>query len=69
MTPQVLKQLAEEWIPFNKFIGLKALSIEKGEIFFEIRHAVEQVDEEPVQADDQREREGMLAGHQPTERG
>jgi uncharacterized protein (TIGR00369 family) len=36
MTPQVLKQLAEEWIPFNKFIGLTALSIEKGDILFEI---------------------------------
>ena len=36
MTPKVLKQLAEEWIPFNKFIGLEALSIHKGEILFEI---------------------------------
>ncbi|MEO7110637.1 MAG: hotdog fold thioesterase [Polyangiaceae bacterium] len=36
MTPEVLRQLAEEWIPFNKFLGVQALSVEKGNIILEI---------------------------------
>jgi uncharacterized protein (TIGR00369 family) len=36
VTPEVWKQLAEEWIPFNKFVGLQAISIEEGDILFEV---------------------------------
>jgi len=36
MTPDVLRQLAEEWIPFNKYIGIRALRIERGDILFEV---------------------------------
>jgi uncharacterized protein (TIGR00369 family) len=36
MTPEVLRQLAEEWIPFNKLLGLRALTVEGGRILFEI---------------------------------
>jgi uncharacterized protein (TIGR00369 family) len=41
MTPEVLRQLAEEWIPFNKLLGLKALSVEDGKIVFEIPYREE----------------------------
>lgn len=37
MSPEALKQLAEEWIPFNKVLGITALSIERGDILFEVR--------------------------------
>jgi uncharacterized protein (TIGR00369 family) len=36
MSPEVLKQLAEEWIPFNKLVGIRAVKIERGDIVFEI---------------------------------
>ena len=36
MTPEVFKQLAEEWIPFNKYVGIQALSIDEGNIVFEV---------------------------------
>lgn len=36
MTPEVLKQLAEEWIPFNKLVGIRALRVERGDILFEV---------------------------------
>lgn len=36
MDPDALKQLAEEWIPFNKMLGLKARSIERGDVVLEI---------------------------------
>lgn len=36
MTPEVLRQLAEEWIPFNKFLGLRAVAIERGDVTLEI---------------------------------
>jgi uncharacterized protein (TIGR00369 family) len=36
MTPDVLRQLAEEWIPFNKWIGLRAVGIAKGDVVLEI---------------------------------
>jgi uncharacterized protein (TIGR00369 family) len=36
VTPEVFKQLAEEWIPFNKFIGIQALSVDEGSIVFEV---------------------------------
>lgn len=36
MSPEVLKQLAEEWIPFNRYLGLRALRVERGDILFEI---------------------------------
>ena len=36
MTPEVLKQLAEEWIPFNKFLGLRADRIAPGDIVLRI---------------------------------
>ncbi len=38
MAPEVLKQLAEEWIPFNKLLGITALRIERGDILFEVRY-------------------------------
>lgn len=41
MTPEVLRQLAEEWIPFNKFLGLRAISIERGEVTLEIPYREE----------------------------
>ncbi len=41
MAPEVLKQLAEEWIPFNKLLGITALRIERGDILFEIRYREE----------------------------
>lgn len=36
MKPEVLRQLAEEWIPFNKMLGLRALRVDPGDILFEI---------------------------------
>ncbi len=36
MKPEVLRQLAEEWIPFNKFLQLRALRVEPSDILFEI---------------------------------
>lgn len=36
MTPEVLKQLAEEWIPFNKLVGVRARAIQKGDVTLEI---------------------------------
>jgi uncharacterized protein (TIGR00369 family) len=36
LKPSVLKQLAEEWIPFNRFMGLKAIVLDRGNIIFEI---------------------------------
>ncbi len=36
MTPEVLRQLAEEWIPFNKLIGIRALRVDRGDILFEV---------------------------------
>lgn len=36
MKPDVFRQLAEEWIPFNKLVGIRAVSIERGDIRFEI---------------------------------
>jgi uncharacterized protein (TIGR00369 family) len=36
VTPEVLKQLAEEWIPFNKLVGVRALVVKKGEVLLEI---------------------------------
>ena len=36
MTPEVLRQLAEEWIPFNKLLGLRALRVDRSDILFEI---------------------------------
>ncbi|MFO0550069.1 MAG: hotdog fold thioesterase [Polyangiaceae bacterium] len=36
MDRQTLIQLAEEWIPFNKHVGLRALRVERGNILFEI---------------------------------
>lgn len=36
MSPEVLKQLAEEWIPFNRFLGLRAERLERGDVIFEI---------------------------------
>ena len=36
MTPDVLRQLAEEWIPFNKLVGIRALRVERGDILFEV---------------------------------
>lgn len=36
MTPEVLKQLAEEWIPFNKFLGLRAERVDPGDILLRI---------------------------------
>lgn len=38
MTPDVLKQLAEEWIPFNKLIGIVALEVNRGDILFEVKY-------------------------------
>jgi uncharacterized protein (TIGR00369 family) len=38
MNPEALRQLAEEWIPFNKFVGIRALRIEKGDILFEVKY-------------------------------
>jgi len=38
MTPEVLKQLAEEWIPFNKLIGIIALEVNRGDILFEVKY-------------------------------
>ncbi|MBK6513436.1 MAG: hotdog fold thioesterase [Polyangiaceae bacterium] len=32
MTPEVLAQLAEEWIPFNRFLGVRAIRVLKGEV-------------------------------------
>jgi uncharacterized protein (TIGR00369 family) len=36
MRPDVLKQLAEEWIAFNKFLGVRSLSLEPGSVLLEI---------------------------------
>ena len=36
MKLDVFRQLAEEWIPFNKLVGIRAIAIEKGDIRFEI---------------------------------
>lgn len=36
MTPEVLRQLAEEWIPFNKLLGVRALRVERADILFEV---------------------------------
>jgi len=36
MRPEVLKQLAEEWIAFNKFLGVRALELEPGRVVLEI---------------------------------
>jgi uncharacterized protein (TIGR00369 family) len=36
MTPDVLRQLAEEWIPFNKYVGIRALRVDRGDILFEV---------------------------------
>jgi uncharacterized protein (TIGR00369 family) len=36
MTPEVLRQLSEEWIPFNKLLGVRALRVDPGDILFEI---------------------------------
>lgn len=36
MTPDVLRQLAEDWIPFNKYVGIRALRLERGNILFEV---------------------------------
>ncbi len=38
MGPDVLKRLAEEWIPFNKLLGIQALRIERGDILFEVKY-------------------------------
>lgn len=38
MTPEVLKQLVEEWIPFNKYVGVKAIELGKGEVLFEVAY-------------------------------
>lgn len=36
MTPEVLRELAEEFIPFNKFLGVQAISIERADVVLEI---------------------------------
>ena len=36
MSPEVLRQLAEEWIPFNKWIGLRVVAVARGDVVFEI---------------------------------
>jgi len=36
MTPEILTRLAEEWIPFNRTLGLRALRVGRGEVLFEI---------------------------------
>jgi uncharacterized protein (TIGR00369 family) len=36
MDPITLKQVAEEFIPFNKFLGLKATHVERGRVRLEI---------------------------------
>ncbi len=36
MNKDVLTQLAEEWIPFNKFVGVRAPVVERGNIVFEV---------------------------------
>jgi uncharacterized protein (TIGR00369 family) len=36
MDPITLKQVAEEFIPFNKFLGLKATHVERGKVRLEI---------------------------------
>jgi uncharacterized protein (TIGR00369 family) len=36
MTPDVLRQLAEEWIPFNKYLGVRALRVERGDVILEV---------------------------------
>lgn len=41
MSPEMLKQLAEDWIPFNKLLGITALRLERGDILFEIRYREE----------------------------
>ena len=32
MTPEVLAQLAEEWIPFNRFLGVRAIRVLRGDV-------------------------------------
>ena len=36
MTPEVLKQLAEEWIPFNKYVGVRAVSVTPGTVILSV---------------------------------
>ncbi|NUP11431.1 MAG: hotdog fold thioesterase [Polyangiaceae bacterium] len=36
MTPEVLRQLAEEWIPFNKVLGVRAVHIEPSDVLLEV---------------------------------
>ncbi len=36
MRPDVLKQLAEEWIAFNKFLGVRAITLDPGSVVLEI---------------------------------
>jgi uncharacterized protein (TIGR00369 family) len=36
MDADVLRQLAEEWIPFNKLLGIRALRIAAGDVLFEV---------------------------------
>ena len=36
MTPEVLTQLAEDWIPFNKFLGVKVIAVAPGDVVLEI---------------------------------
>ena len=50
MNPALLKQLAEELIPFNKFLGLRALHIERGRVRFEIPWREELVGDPSVPA-------------------
>lgn len=38
MTPEVLRQLAEEWIPFNKFLGVRVLQIEHGDVVLAVSY-------------------------------
>lgn len=36
MEPEVLRQITEELIPFNKFVGVRVVLIDKGRALFEI---------------------------------
>jgi uncharacterized protein (TIGR00369 family) len=36
MEPRALKQVVEEWIPFNKFLGMRATRMERGSVRLEI---------------------------------
>jgi uncharacterized protein (TIGR00369 family) len=33
---EVFRQLAEEWIPFNKYVGVRALRVDPGVVLFEV---------------------------------